>query len=198
MSIQARLGGRWSWLIAPAAMILFGVLLQEARAQATATAFVPSGISVFAASSEIEPDYGPQRNYGFVLGGDLIRRTRWIDVAVEPRFGETSGPTVGQKYFLGMLRFSRAIGPRHRIHPYGGAGIGYGLFKYEHGGYVDNSTVYALNAGADVTVHGPIGVKVDWQYQFWDLGEETNGFNPQGISVGLVYRIGSLPFGHGH
>ncbi len=196
MLVDSRRGKKRDWVATAIVMMLFGVLLQRATAQALPTATQAVGFSVFGAASEIEPDYGPQRNYGFVFGGDVTRHTRLIDVTIEPRFGSTSGPTVAQKYFLGMLKFERALGPGARIHPYGGAGIGYGDWTYEVGGFKDNSTVYAIDAGADVDVVGNLGAKIDWQYQFWDLGVETNGFNPTGFSAGLYYRIRSLPFVH--
>jgi opacity protein-like surface antigen len=178
-------------------MVLLGVLSQYAMGQAEPTATRAVSFSVYGAASEIEPDYGPQRNYGFFFGTNSTRRARLTNVVIESRFGETSGPTVRQRYFLGMLKFSRDLGPRGRIHPYGGAGVGYGTFKYEYGGFQDNSTVYAINAGADVDIVPNLAVKVDWQYQFWDLGVETNGFTPSGLSAGFTYRIRPLSFRRG-
>jgi opacity protein-like surface antigen len=198
MSVALRLSGGWNWVVAAVLVILFGLPVEKASGQAVPTASKSIGFSVYGAASEIDPDYGAPTNYGFLLGGAVSRHTRFIDVTIEPRFGDTWGQTVGQRYFLGILKFERAVGPHDRIHPYAGAGIGYGIFKYELAGFSDNSTVYAIDFGADVDVHGDLGVKVDWQYQFWDLGYETNGFTPHGFAVGLVYRVNSVPFLHRH
>lgn len=198
MSQGAKRSGGRSWWMAPVALMLFGALIQAAKGQATPTAIRTIGFSVFGAASEIDPDYAPHKNYGFIFGANATRHTRLIDVTIEPRFGDTTGPAVGQKYFMGLLKFGRTLGPGGRIHPYAGAGIGYGTFTFEASGFQDTSTVYAVNGGADVDVIGNLGVKVDWQYQFWDLGVETNGFTPNGFAGGLVYRFYALPFRRRH
>jgi opacity protein-like surface antigen len=179
-----------------ATTMLLACIVQRTNAQAVPTATRSFGFAVFGAASEVKPDFGPQRNYGFVLGADATRHTRLVDFTLEPRVGSTSGPTVGLTYFLAALKFEKALGPGGRIHPYFGAGLGYGIFKYESSGFDDNSTVYMVNVGADFDVARNFAIKAEWQYQFWDLGTETDGFNPAGISAGVVYRFYSLPFGH--
>ncbi len=172
---------------------LLGALCGSATGQASPTATRAFGFAAFGAASEMDPDYGQPRDYGFVLGGDITRHTRWVDLTIEPRFGSTSGPQVGQRYFVGMIEAGRAFGPDRRIHPYGGIGIGYGTFDFKQNGYTDNSTVYVLNGGLNLDLVGNLGVKLDYQYQFWNLGGNDT-FTPNGLSAGVFYRINSLPF----
>jgi opacity protein-like surface antigen len=87
---------------------------------------------------------------------------------------------------MGFVNFERSFGRGGRIHPFGGAGVGYGNYTL---GYRDNSVVEAVNAGVDYYISRRIAVKAEWQYQFWDLGDSTNGFNPKGVGVGLLYRL---------
>ncbi|MGA9425696.1 MAG: hypothetical protein WBV33_11520, partial [Terracidiphilus sp.] len=81
-----------------------------------------------------------------------------------------------------------------RLRPYGKFLMSYGsidfltpLFPtYTH----DTRTVLAPGLGFDYRVYGPLLVRVDYEYQFWQqLFSGT--LEPQGFTVGAAYAFGS-------
>jgi opacity protein-like surface antigen len=160
-----------------------------ANAQAVATATRSVGISAFGGIDYFKLDLGSTYKKfrpGFVVGGDLTHLIHGFGVSIEPRFGRTTSSTNDQSYFLGNVRMDRSFG---RLHPYALAGIGYGKVAYVIGGGHDDSIVYTVGPGLDYDVTRSWAVKADWQYQFWNVGHETHGFNPTGITVAAVYRF---------
>jgi opacity protein-like surface antigen len=160
-----------------------------ANAQAVATATRSVGFDAFGGVSYMKLDLGStykQFRPGFVVGGDLTHLIHGFGVSIEPRFGRTTSSYDDQTYFLGDLKIDKAFG---RFHPYGFAGIGYGKVAYVIGAGHDDSIVYTVGPGLDYDVTRSWAVKADWQYQFWNVGHETHGFNPTGITVAAVYRF---------
>jgi opacity protein-like surface antigen len=166
-----------------------GFLYHTAQGQAAPAATRGFDLDLFGGATEFKPDYGNGYNLyntGFVFGGDVIRSTRFFEIAIEPRFGRTSAKLQGdiQSYFLGDVVLSKRI---RRFHPYGVGGIGYGTISYN--GHGDNSVVYTFGPGLQYDATSHWSVKGDWQYQFWNVGTEVNPFNPHGFTAAVVYRL---------
>jgi opacity protein-like surface antigen len=172
-------------------MLAGGLGVVCASGQAVPTAGQRYTVSVFGAASDINPDYGPRNNTGYVFGGDVTRHFRLLAPSIEARYGHSSGDVVAENYFLGNVKVEKALGPGLRLHPYGEAGIGYGVIHFGSRAYYpeDNSVIYAVGGGADVDVSSRIALKGEYSYQSWKLGTETSGLTPHGFSAGLVYRF---------
>ena len=168
-----------------------GLLSRAASGQAVASGTRTLAFDVFAGVSELKLDYGQAYKTfspGFAVGGDVIRRFPHFDLLIEPRFGRTAAKAKDdtQSYFLGDFAISKKFG---KFHPYGLAGIGYGKIQYAAGSGQDDSIVYTVGPGVQYDLPFHLAVKADWQYQFWSVGIETKGFNPNGITVSAVYRL---------
>lgn len=164
----------------------------QASAQASYAATRAGGhVSVFGAGSRLNPDYGPQTNYGYTFGADYTRHYRLLNPSLEFRVNHAGGDTVGETAYMGGLKGSRDYG---RFHPYGDLLIGYGKITFTHPQgfyYRDNSIAFGAGGGVDVDVVGNFQAKADFQFQSWKLGNANNRLTPTLFSVGVVYR---LPF----
>jgi hypothetical protein len=143
------------------------------------------------------PDYTDQDGNGGTAGVDIGPIPKFpLRTALEGRFTITGGGAHGLQYH------SYVFGPRaevkvSRLHPYGNFLIGYGTVSFYNifgSAYPnDNSVVYSPGAGVDMDLKGGFQAKVDWQYQFWDLGHavpHSFTLNPSTISGGFAYRFG--------
>ena len=187
----------------PGGLCLFAAMLcvpATGHAQATSTASKSLDIAAFGGYAGARPDYAPYHDQGAGFGVDL---TRYFHLPVIPslegRGNIITGAAVNEKTFLGGLRVEVPI--KHRLHPYGDFLIGAGTidFKFMPGYTSDNSRVYSFGGGIDVDVVHNIQIKVDGQYQSWNLGK--SGGNPNGpftltpevLLFGVEYHIPFRP-----
>lgn len=178
--------------ILPLALLaLFALVsgMPQAKAQAELSASAPLSASVFVAASYENPDDGPSRDIGYVVGGAVTRNLHLVQPGIDVRYARVTGDVSDNSDFLGQLKVAKALGRGGQLQPYLLAGIGYGTVKYQHV-YTDNSVIYAIGGGLDYSFTSHFGAKADWEYQFWNLGTETHGLNPSGFTAGITYRIG--------
>jgi len=172
------------------AALLLGSGANRASAQASyAAARANTPLSVFGAFSRLNPDYGPQTNYGYTFGADYTRHYRLLDPSLEGRVSHAGGQTVGQTSYMGGIKGGKDFG---RFHPYGDFLLGYGkiTFTHPHGQYFrDDSTVFDAGGGVDVDIIGNLAAKADFQFQSWKLGNANSRLTPKILSFGLVYRL---------
>jgi len=173
-----------------------------AQAQQTSTASKSAEISVFGGYTNINSDYGIDRNNGVTIGGDYTRFFRFPVVpSLEVRGNYTTGLAVTEKSILFGLRLEAPF--RQRFHPYatvlfGGTRIDF-KFPPSPTYTYDKTSALSLGGGVDVDVTRNFRAKFDYQQQFEDFG--PNGFQkdftltPGGFTIGVVYRI---PFGSRH
>jgi opacity protein-like surface antigen len=170
------------------------------RAQATSTASRSLDLAAFGGYTGARPDYGPYHDQGMGFGIDVTRYFHLpIVPSLEGRGNFLSGTAVSQKTFLVGLRAEYPLG--HRLHPYANFLVGAGTmhFKFIPGYTSDNSTVYSYGGGIDVDIVHNIQLKVDGQYQSWNLGK--SGGNPNGpftltpevLLFGVEYHIPFRP-----
>ncbi len=141
--------------------------------------------------SYFAPDYGYRHLYG--LGA-------FVDYNLTPKLGAEAEVRFLRFHQLADIHEDNyLIGPkynfykRHRITAYGKGLFGIGEFNYPdneaHGGY----GIVALGGGADYRFHGRWSVRGDYEYQIWpgfvDEGPHSSALTPDGVSVGLLYRI---------
>jgi len=173
-------------------LLALGLMARSACGQSEPTATRAIGLSVFGEASVIHPDYGSATNDGFVFGGDVTHPFHRFDLSLEPRFGDTQGTAVNQKYFLGDLRVSHAFGPQERFHPFAVGGVGYGVIQYNGPfGFRDNSLVSSFLGGLDYDLTRSFSLQGEFQFQHWKTGSETSAIKHYGFNLGVVYR---LPF----
>lgn len=92
--------------------------------------------------------------------------------------------------------------PQARVSPYVGAGVNYMIFysgKDKNGFKVDidDGFGYALQAGADIAVHGPYSINVDVKKVFFETDAKINDgalkskvkLDPWVVSAGVGYRF---------
>jgi hypothetical protein len=173
------------------ASVLFAAaaLPPRAHAQAMPTAAKQNSISVFAAGTYSNPQYGPYYDQGITFGANIVQHLRHrIDPSIEGRVNITSGTDVGERTLLGGLRVQTSF---RALHPYGDFLIGGGNihFNLSNGQtYVTgDSTVFSYGGGLDIDVFRQYQLKLDIQQQDWKLGDAP--FKPWIAAVGVTYRF---------
>ncbi len=164
------------------------------NAQASATGFRTLSFSAFAGTDLVSPDYGPQRDRGFVASGEVTRYLKYVSPGIEFRVGHATGVTFDERFLMGDVKFGRPVTRRLRAYVDGGFGYGVGSFgsqvKFSPGkSYSDNSIIFGVGGGLDVRLTRQFSARADFQHQFWDFGNEVNGMTPQVYTAGLVYRV---------
>jgi hypothetical protein len=136
-------------------------------------------------------------NQGFSAGADFrLGRFVFGQPAVGTRFTYSTGTYGKQRTFM--------FGPElhyiyKRFRPYGDFMIGPGNITYRTG-QTDNSIVYELGGGVDYHRNRWLNFRmVDFQYQFWDLGNHyyPPGFLPgqPGVYIDTKLKPYTLSFG---
>lgn len=167
----------------------------SAVAQGLPTASKKLDISAFSGVLNENPDFGPQRNYGFFLGANVTRHFHWVVApSLELRYNSTTGQYLNDRSFL--------VGPRiqadlfHRFHPYAdflaGAGSIHFVRPFIPNYLNDSSPVYSFGGGVDIDLVRNFQLKVDYQSLSASYGE---GFTlaPRPLGIGIVYRIPFRP-----
>ena len=137
-------------------------------------------------------------NQGFSVGADFrLGRFVFGQPALGARFTYSAGTQVGKQRTV-------MFGPElhyiyRRFRPYGDFMIGPGNITYGTG-QTDNSIVYELGGGVDYHKNRVLNFRiVDFQYQFWDLGNHyyPPGFLPgqPGVYIDTKLRPYTLSFG---
>lgn len=173
--------------------------LASSFAQAVPTATKSADFSIFFGYATVQPDYGPYRNSGGVLGANFTRYFHFpVAPSVELRANFANGTTVNERSYLIGLRAQADL--LARVHPYANflAGPGNIHFNFPSDGYTgDNSVVYSYGGGADLDLLNNFAAKVDFQEQHWRLGVGTgNTFHPNLLLFGVTYRIPFQPHVH--
>ena len=176
---------------------LFCLLPLFSHAQAAPTAIRSSAVDLYAAGAISQTDYN-STDQGFVIGGDFTYHLRHFDASLDLRYNHVTGNAVGEKSFDGGVRISKPFG---RYHPYVHALIGYGVVTFDNptrnfDGTLytyDNSTVYDFGGGVDIDLTRRFALKVDGQYQYWNLGARGDAnavkLNPTLGSIGIIYHL---------
>jgi opacity protein-like surface antigen len=163
------------------------------RAQALDTASRSMDIAAFGGYSAEETDYARSKDQGAAFGVDI---TRFFHLPVVPsleaRANVEHGTIIDETTYLGGLRIEK---PLHRLHPYVDFLIGAGTLHFKFAptpGYTgDRSKVYSYGGGIDIDLVHNFALKIDAQYQNWNLG--PNAFvTPPGANFTLTPAVGIL------
>jgi hypothetical protein len=180
-------------LLLLAVVSLFG-LVRTSHAQAIPTAEKGGGIDAFGTFTFTNPDYAPNKNAGFTVGGSyLLRPFLWGQPALAARYSYTHGSTVNESFFGG----GGELHYRYRmLRPYamvlGGVG---GLAVPAIHNYSDSGNTLLIGGGVDVPVSQKFSARGEFTYSFVDItgyhntpvGEIT--LTPWSINIGVVYHI---------
>jgi len=191
-----RLGS--SFLFVPG-LILSGLIMlapSHCCAQEVPTESKGADISVFGGITSLAPGYVSGRDTGGTAGINFTRYFSWpVAPSIEIRANTANGSQVEERSYL--VGFRAQAGINWRYHPYAEFMVGKGTIHYDHplGGYLgDNSTVYSYGGGVDIDVTRNFQAKLDFQEQKWKTGTiASDKFNPNLITVGVVYRIPFKP-----
>lgn len=192
MKPTARLRIKRTNLYSLCTIAFLGLLLTlRSAAQAPITADRTIGLSAFGGYINSNPEYGPDRNTGIGVGVDITRFIHFpVQPALEFRANLTNGTDVNEKSYLiglrGQADFVRIL------HPYVDFLIGTGTihFNAPSGGYTgDNSTVYDFGGGVDIDLIRHFQLRADYQYQSWNLGQNSAKFTPNLILIGVNYNF---------
>ena len=173
------------------ACVFFGT--RAAHAQAQVAAARDLSIDAYAGASAVSPHVGPDREIGYMVGGDIEKYFRLVDVALDVRYNSATGTYADESSILVGIRAARTY---HRFHPYIEFLAGHGNVKFDHPDLFgnptfthDDSTVYDGGIGVDYSLTPRFAVKLDAQVQRWHTGYESQVFNPNSISLGVVYHV---------
>ena len=151
-----------------------------------------AAVTVFGGYANVAPDYGPTHNNGFFAGIDYSRSFRHLPVvpSFELRGGEAKGTSVNEG--TGLIGPKVSFTVLRRIHPYANFLVGFGDIYYNQPfvvGYLhDSSVVKSVGGGVDFDLRFHLQAKIDYQYQFWNTGENQT-YTPTVFGAGLAYRI---------
>ena len=83
-----------------------------------------------------------------------------------------------------------------RIQPYGKFILSYGGIHFSNrpgDNYThDTRTVFAPGGGGDFRVWRGLGIRGDYEYQFWPDMRHGHALNPEGFTIGASYDLGHL------
>ncbi len=185
----------------------------KAIAQSAPTASRALEPSVFFGLSGAYTGLGTAKNLAITAGGDIgFRRFFGLSPALEVRgtYPVDSGQVAGEESVEGGLR----VGKRYdRVRPYADLLFGRGQLNYQSGGYIvpaqsfrylqSTTNVISPGLGAEVDATDRLALRLDAQFQHWDLPFST-GSSPatpgsiyaKVVTVGVVYRFAWLEHGH--
>ena len=184
-------------VVAATSLVPCLMIANAAHGQAAPSAIRSQSVDIFAGASAVQTDYN-SKDKGFVVGGDFSYHLRHFDASLDLRYNAATGSRVGEKFFAGGGKIAKPLG---RYHPYADLLIGYGVITFDTPTYYpdgsvysrDNSTIYDFGGGVDIDLTRRFALKVDAQYQYWNLGTRGNvnsvSFNPYIGSIGVVYHL---------
>jgi opacity protein-like surface antigen len=171
---------------------LLALVAPIAHAQADVTASKSLGLTLFATAGQADTDYG-KKNPAIAAGVDLALYPRWlrfVEPSLEGRLTFAPGSTVSETSIQSGLRISRHI---RSFHPYADLLVGYGVLSLK--GITDpsiahtNAFTWNYGGGLDYDLHGPLGLKLDYQQQSWGLGSQNGRLTPNALTFGVTYNL---------
>jgi len=191
----------WQALSRCVLLFSFGLVLSltpnPLAAQAAPGAERTGEFSAFVTYSLVWPKWNgiSDTNNGVGFGIEYARFIHHLPVtpSLVMRGKTAPGNTVGEHTLGGGIKAERSFGA---FRPYGDFLISAGNITFTHPVvdyrpklYIsDNSVVYSVGGGVDVDLTESWAARVDYQYEWWSIGINQN-FNPQALSIGVVYRI---------
>lgn len=176
----------------------------QLAAQASAAAERSGELSLSFAYSVVWPKWNgiSDTNNGFTFGVDYahyVRKLPFTPSAIA-RVKMAPGNTVGERTYGGGFKAERAF---RSYRAYGDFLVSSGIVTFTHPVvdyrpkvYIsDNSIVYSAGGGLDVDLTRTWAVRADYQHEWWSIGINQN-FNPQAVSLGVVYRLPYRAFLH--
>lgn len=172
------------------------------EAQAVSTASRSTDIAVFGGYAGAKTDYGVHKDQGAAAGLDFSHYFRHFPIvpSLEARANLVHGPFINQKtYLVG----GRAGLPLRHLTPYADFLIGLGTLHFQSPpspGYTgDRSSVRSYGAGIDIDLVHNFQLKIDAQYQSWNLGpidenDPQKGYFTLTPIVGIVGLEYHIPF----
>jgi opacity protein-like surface antigen len=145
----------------------------QSHAQAISTASRSLDIAAFGGYAGGKTDYGAEKPQGAGFGLDI---TKFFHLPVVPsleaRANVFDSSVINELSYMGGIRVEVPL--KNRIHPYAAvlAGVGTLHFKFSpNPGYTgDRGVVISYGGGIDFDVVHNISIKIDGQYQNWNLG----------------------------
>ncbi len=170
-----------------------------ASAQSDSPMYKTQTISAFAGYIRDHQDYTSGYNSGIMFGLDVTKHLRFpVDPSLEARVNLAPGDDITEHSYLFGPVLTAHIGP---IRPYGDFLVGLGTINFNHPSFTDpnythdQSTVYSGGGGLEVRLVHSIRLKLDVQYQHWQLGTTAaTEFTPVLGSAGIAYTIPFRPF----
>jgi hypothetical protein len=171
-------------------------------AQARSTASRSTDVAAFGGYAGARTDYGVYKDQGEAIGLDFSHYFRHFPIvpSLEARTNLVHGSFINERTYLFG---GRAELPLHRLHPYVDTLIGLGTLHYANPpapGYTsDRSKVYSYGGGLDVNLVYNFQLKIDAQYQTWNLGPfdpnvPQDGYFTLTPAVGIVGVEYHIPF----
>ncbi len=174
------------------------------HAQAIPAATRPFTFSAFGAATGTYTGLDGGKNLGITAGGDMSFKPYHLfypSVEVRGTYPVDDGNVDAQKNILFGLKVERYY---NRFRPYVDFLYGRAKVDYENGGYPNPagsllyvnsiSNVYSFGGGLDYTLTDHFALKIDGQFQHYDVPVTTSGtIYSKPISIGVVYRFGPPP-----
>jgi hypothetical protein len=180
-------------------------LARNAFAQSTPTATQQLQLSAFVGGTGTFTNLAGGKNLDITAGADITVLTfsRFRPAAeIRGSYPIDEGTISSQKNFLLGPKFEYPIG---RLHPYVNFLIGRGGIDYIRGGYIfgnvrylsSNTLVLSPGVGLDYNLTHQLAVKVDFQYQHWNIPAVASGsINPKATTLAAVYVFDFNPRHH--
>jgi hypothetical protein len=145
----------------------------QSHAQAISTASRSLDIAAFGGYATGKTDYGDLRPQGGAFGVDI---TKFFHLPVVPsleaRANVFDSSVINELSYMGGIRVEVPL--KNRIHPYVAALAGLGTLHFKFApspGYTgDRGLVISYGGGVDFDLVHNISIKIDGQYQNWNLG----------------------------
>jgi hypothetical protein len=171
---------------------LFG-LAKTSHAQAIPVAERSGRIDAFGSYTFTSPDYGPQKDNGFSVGGDyLLRKFIFGQPAVAIRYSRVTGTTANETFFGGGVESHYRVGP---IRPYATLLYGVGGLKVNQTHFSDSGGELLIGGGADIPINRHFAARAEFTYGFLHItgfdGTSLGEINlsPASLNLGVVYHI---------
>lgn len=145
----------------------------QSHAQAISTASRSLDLAAFGGYAGGKTDYGDEKPQGAGFGLDI---TKFFHLPVVPsleaRANVFDSSVINELSYMGGIRVEVPL--KNRIHPYVAALAGVGTLHFKFApapGYTgDRGVVISYGGGIDFDVVHNISIKIDGQYQNWNLG----------------------------
>jgi opacity protein-like surface antigen len=178
-----------------AAVAVFGALAIKLPAQVAPAARVGGyPFSVGVGFSAYNLDYGQGRKMEgpVVRAGVTLFHGIGIDGSARAIFMNTPAALtrMQQNTFLGGVYYEGIHFGRVRPFVRAAGGLGTIEFPSRNPAYTrDSYSVFAPSGGFEYQVSSKVGIRADYEYQFWKDFQGPRYLNPQGVTLGVNYYI---------